>query len=177
MKGNRTWMNNPKNIWGVWVNSSIWQKILTALCLVGLLWLMPLMEMFQNINQLNQLEQETQQQNEQVIQQQRLVAALKAQLQQTPTPELARRISDINQDIQALAEQLQLEQSQWSFSQQPTIKLQIRGHFFPLCDFVTALLQKGQLQVIQWHITRLDDEEQDEEQSIHSQLILQLKKD
>lgn len=177
MKRQWAWMNNPKNIWGIWVNSSIWQKILTALGVISLLWLMPLMEMFQNMNQLNQLEQETQQQNEQVIQQQRLVAALKAQLQQTPTPELARRLSEINQEIQSVAEQLQIENLQWSFSQQPTIKLQIRGHFFALCDFLTTLLKKEQLHVIQWHITRLEDEELNEEQSIHSQLILQLDKD
>ena len=171
------WFENPKNYWGMWVNTTRWQKVFIAVSVIGLSCMMPLVNGLQAINQVNIVEQDIQQQNAQLTHQQRLLTTLKQKSQHHLTPEIARQLPKINQKIQEISEPLRIENTQWSFLAEPLITLEIYGHFTELCKFLTALLDETNLQVVQWDITQLDAEERNAMQSIHSQIILQLKKD
>ena len=171
------WLNNPKNTWGRWVNSQFWQKLLFTLVVILLTAGSLCFETYRLLNKRDALTRLIQQQQDEIGHQQRLLASLKQQTPHNLSPELAKKLPEINQQVVKLSSEISLENSQWALQTEPILTLEIQGNFSKLREFLTALLQMPSLKLVSWQITQLDPDERDNTQSIYSQLIFQLQKD
>lgn len=168
-------LQNPHNLLGKWAHLSPLKQHLSllAISLLGLAY--PLWQTAQNWQQQLDLQQQLQQQRQSNQHQQQILHALQTrQKQQQLSPELARQVTPINQQIQQLLAHypaLQLQNSQWQFAQRPLLKLQLQGYFLELQDFLLQLLRQiPQLHLSQWQIQQLNE---NEAVSIQTEILLQ----
>ena len=168
-----TLFNNPQNLWGKWVLLSPFKQNSILLMLLALFLYSPLKHHMQLQQTHSSLELEIHQQQAKLTHQQQILGALKRKSEQALlTPQLAAKLPPINQQIQQLATDIVLNDSQWTFEQTPRLKLQVQGYFMKLTQFLTALLtQTPELLVTHLEITR---SEQDADFSIQSEISLQL---
>lgn len=147
----------------------------SALLFLGVFTLsFPLQHYWQQRAHMVHMEQQLQTQRENLAHQQKLLAALKEKAAtQLLTPALAAKLPPINQQIQQLAQGLQIVQSQWDFHQKPLLRLQLQGHFKDLHSFLTALLNANtELELVEWQVSQHN--EANEASSIQTALLFQL---
>ena len=144
-----------------WHRLHPWKQHSTLLFLGGFILSFPLQHYWQQRAHMTHMEQQLQTQRESLAHQQKLLAALKEKAAtQLLTPALAAKLPPINQQIQQLAQGLQ-------------IRLQLQGHFKDLHSFLTALLNANtELELVEWQV--LQSDEANETSSIQTALLFQL---
>ena len=157
-----------------WHRLHPWKQHSTLLFLGVFILSFPLQHYWQQRAHMTHMEQQLQTQRENLAHQQKLLAALKEKAaMQLLTPAPAAKLPPINQQIQQLAQGLQIVQSQWDFHQKPLLRLQLQGHFKDLHSFLTALLNANtELELVEWQV--LQSDEANEISSIQTALLFQL---
>ncbi|WP_040976013.1 hypothetical protein [Necropsobacter massiliensis] len=168
-------LNNPHNLFGKLaaltpLRQNLWLSLLGLLLIA-----FPLSGYVQQSRLLRQLEQELHDKNQQLTHQQNLFTVLQQQSVQQPLDQrLTAALPAINRQVrQLLPTELHLLVSDWEFSRNPLLHLQLEGHFADFNRFMTALLTANrQLNVVSLQINRVDNDQHTA--SIRIELLLRL---
>ena len=156
-----------------WYQLAAWQQT-TLLCALGVASLsLPAQHYWQQWTQLTQLTEQQEMQQATLAHQQKILAALKEKADKyLLTPELAGKLSAVNQQIQQLAQSLHIEHSQWDFHQTALLTLNVQGYFDELNAFLTALLtENAGLALVEWQVQKRTESNNDS--VLFSELLFQ----
>lgn len=136
-------------------------------------WSVLVFQLTMQYQHTKQIERMVLQRQEELQHQQRILATLKQNTQESVlTPELTNEISLINQRIQRISEPIKLQSLQWSFQSTPQLHMQIESNFEDFQDFFRTLLRHvPRLMLFSLELRKAED---NPDVSIYCEVLLQL---